>query len=83
VLATDTAIDGIPAVTDGGDGCIVENDLGQWPELLAKIAEPDRNAEVSAAAAAFFARTYGREPVMAEYDRIFGLDAPRSADPVC
>jgi glycosyltransferase involved in cell wall biosynthesis len=82
VLATDIAIDGIPAVTDGGDGCIVENDLAQWPELLVKIAEPDRNAAVSAAASAFFARTYGREPVMAEYDRIFGLDVQRSAAPV-
>lgn len=82
VLATNVAIDGIPAVPDGGDGCIVADDLRQWPELLAKIAEPDRNAEVSAAASAFFARTYGHEPVMAEYDRIFGLDAHRSDTPV-
>jgi glycosyltransferase involved in cell wall biosynthesis len=73
VLATEVAIDGIPAVPDGGDGCIVADDLGQWPELLAKLADPERNAEVSAAASAFFARTYGREAVMAEYDQIFGL----------
>jgi glycosyltransferase involved in cell wall biosynthesis len=73
VLATGTAIDGIPAVPDGGDGCIVADDLRQWPELLAKIAEPERNAEVSAAASAFFARTYGHDVVMAQYDQIFGL----------
>ncbi len=73
VLATGIAIDGIPAVPDGSDGCIVADDLRQWPDLLTKIAEPERNAEVSAAASAFFARTYGRDAVMSEYDRIFGL----------
>ena len=34
---------------------------------------PQRTAELAAAALAFFTRTYGREVVGAQYDKIFGL----------
>jgi glycosyltransferase involved in cell wall biosynthesis len=74
VLATTIAIDGIPIAPDGADGCIVEDDLTRWPALLEEIAEPARNAELSAAGLAFFARTYGRDVVMAQYDAIFGIN---------
>ena len=73
VLATDVAVDGIPVNPDGSDGCLIENDLRRWPALIAELTEPDRARRMSAAALAFFARTYGRDVVAAQYDDIFGL----------
>jgi len=73
LLATDVAVDGIPVNPDGSDGCLIENDLRRWPALIAELTEPDRARRMSAAALAFFARTYGRDVVAAQYDDIFGL----------
>ena len=73
VLATSVAVDGIPVAPDGSDGCLICDDLTRWPELIAELADPQRTAELSAAALAFFTRTYGREVVGAQYDKIFGL----------
>jgi glycosyltransferase involved in cell wall biosynthesis len=76
VLATSIAIDGIPVARDGSDGCLICDDVSQWPRLIAELADPRRAAEMSAAALDFFARTYGRDVVGAQYDEIFGLVDP-------
>lgn len=73
VLSTQVGVDGIALDRDGADGCLVEDDLGKWPALIRDLAEPARAREVSAAGRAFFERTYGREVVMAQYDRLFAL----------
>jgi glycosyltransferase involved in cell wall biosynthesis len=73
VVATGPAVDGIPVSADGADGCLVADDLAEWPDLLVSATEAERNAGLSKAAGEFFARTYGRAAVTARYDRIFGL----------
>jgi Glycosyl transferases group 1 len=73
VLATSVAVDGIPVAPDGSDGCLICDDVSRWPELIAELADPQRAAELSAAALDFFARTYGRDVVGAQYDKIFAL----------
>lgn len=73
VLATSVAVDGIPVAPDGSDGCLICDDLSRWPELIAELAEPERAAEMSAAALTFFTKTYGRDVVAAQYDKIFAL----------
>ncbi|SDH06434.1 glycosyltransferase family 4 protein [Pseudonocardia oroxyli] len=79
VLATGPAVDGIPLAPDGSDGCLVEDDLGRWGELLVAAVEPERNAQLSKAAGEFYQRVYGRAAVTSRYDRIFGLDGLASA----
>lgn len=79
VLATTTAAEGIPVAADGGDGCLIEDDLARWPALLADLADGGSAADLSAGALAFFARTYARAVVTAQYDAIFGL-RPGSAE---
>jgi hypothetical protein len=76
VLATSIAVDGIPVAADGSDGCLICDDVSRWPELIAQLADPQRAAQMSAAALDFFARTYGRDVVGAQYDKIFGLADP-------
>jgi hypothetical protein len=73
VLATSVAVDGIPVGPYGADGCLVEDDMSRWPDLVAGLADVRRAEELSKAALAFFRRTYGRDVVGAQYDRIFGL----------
>ena len=73
LLATACAAEGIPVRPDGLDGCLVEDDLASWPALLTELADPTRNAELSAAASAFFDRTYSDRVVTAQYDAVFGL----------
>lgn len=75
VLATGVAVEGIPVGPDGADGCLVADDLTRWPALIESMIDTRRNEELSAAALAFFARTYGRDVVMAQYDALFGIDA--------
>ncbi|TQM14755.1 hypothetical protein [Pseudonocardia kunmingensis] len=41
--------------------------------LIGGLADPSRNAELSAAASAFFDRTYATAVVTARYDAVFGL----------
>jgi glycosyltransferase involved in cell wall biosynthesis len=73
VIATRHAVNGIPAAFDGADGCVVEDDLGQWPDLLMGMVGARRNVQLSNGASGFFDRTYGRDVVMPQYDAIFGL----------
>ncbi|MGH3941830.1 MAG: glycosyltransferase family 4 protein, partial [Pseudonocardiaceae bacterium] len=73
VLATTTAAEGIPVAADRGDGCLIEDDLARWPVLLAELVDAGSAADLSAGALAFFARTYGRDVVIAQYDALFGL----------
>lgn len=73
VLATRTAVDGIPVAPDGSDGCLIENDLSRWAELVDQVRDAPRATELSAAALSFFARTYGPDVVGAQYDRIFQI----------
>jgi glycosyltransferase involved in cell wall biosynthesis len=77
VLATSIAVDGIPVAPDGSDGCVISDDLAGWPDLVAELTEPERAEQLSAAALAFFAKTYGRDVVGAQYDKLFALGASR------
>jgi glycosyltransferase involved in cell wall biosynthesis len=79
VVATGPAVDGIPVSADGTDGCLVDDDLAAWPDLLVAATEPEGNATLSTAAGEFYARTYGRTAVTARYDRLFGLVAEPAA----
>ncbi len=58
---------------------LIEDDLARWPALLADLADGGSAADLSAGALAFFARTYARAVVTAQYDAIFGL-RPGSAE---
>jgi len=71
VLATSVAAEGIPMKPDGADGCIVANDLRTWPNALAAMVSPLRNADLSRSAVHFFTSTYSRSAVMAQYDELF------------
>ena len=77
LLATERAAEGIPVRPDGVDGCLVEDDMAAWPELVAELVDPARNAQVSAAAVDFFDRTYSTDVVTAQYDKIFELATAR------
>ncbi len=81
VLATTVAAEGIPVATEGTDGCVIEDDLARWPALLAGLANGRCGADLSAGALAFFARTYARDVVTAQYDAIFGLSAAQVGSP--
>ena len=72
-VATTVSVEGIAVAGAGADGCFVEDDLTRWPAIIDRLIDTDRNAAASEAASAFFARTYGRDVVMAQYDEIFGL----------
>ncbi|MEP6562993.1 MAG: glycosyltransferase, partial [Nakamurella sp.] len=80
VLATSGGVDGIPIGPAGADGCVVSDNLSEWPRLIEQLIKPERNAQLSKAGRAFFNRTYASDVVMAQYDTIFGLT--RQADPV-
>jgi glycosyltransferase involved in cell wall biosynthesis len=73
VIATSTAAEGIPVSADGGDGCLVEDDLARWAGVLVSVMSPQRAAELSGAALRFYRRIYAPAVVSTEYDEIFGL----------
>jgi glycosyltransferase involved in cell wall biosynthesis len=72
VVGTERAFSGIPIELDGSSGCLVENNLRRWPELLRRTIDDVENARLSRAARDFYLRTYDRE-VIAQYDRLFDL----------
>lgn len=74
-IATTVSVEGIPVEADGSDGCAVSDDLASWADLVDELVDPTVNAQRSKAALAFFERTYSREVVAAQYDRIFGLSS--------
>jgi glycosyltransferase involved in cell wall biosynthesis len=73
VVGTERAFSGIPIEVDGSSGCLVENDLRRWPELLRRTSDDVENARLSRAAREFYLRTYDREVVARQYDRLFDL----------
>jgi glycosyltransferase involved in cell wall biosynthesis len=73
VVGTERAFSGIPIELDGSSGCLVENDLRRWPELLRRTCDDVENALLSRAAREFYLRTYDREIVAEQYDRLFDL----------
>jgi glycosyltransferase involved in cell wall biosynthesis len=89
VIGTEVTFEGIPvrrrlpgsaSETADTDGCIVADDLAAWPTALTALVDRETNAEYSAAASAFFRRTYSQDVVYAQYDEIFQLqDGPVGA----
>jgi glycosyltransferase involved in cell wall biosynthesis len=77
VVGTERAFSGIPIELDGSSGCLVENDLRRWPELLRRTSDDVENARLSQAAREFYLRTYDREIVAQQYDRLFDLSTAR------
>jgi glycosyltransferase involved in cell wall biosynthesis len=73
VLSTTSGVNGIPVSLDGSDGCLLEDDLSKWPEVLCAMADPIQNAQLSKGARTLYDRVYDRRTVMAHYDSIFGL----------
>ena len=73
VLSTSDGVNGIPVSLDGSDGCLLEDDLSKWPEILCAMADPVHNTQLSKGARTLFDRVYDREAVMTQYDEIFGL----------
>jgi glycosyltransferase involved in cell wall biosynthesis len=73
VVGTERAFSGIPIELDGSSGCLVENDLRRWPELLRHTSDDVENSRLSRAAREFYLRTYDREVIVQQYDRIFDL----------
>jgi glycosyltransferase involved in cell wall biosynthesis len=73
VVGTERAFSGIPIELDGSSGCLVENNLRRWPALLRRTSDGAENARLSRAAREFYLRTYDREVVAEEYDRLFDL----------
>ena len=82
VVGTERAFSGIPIELDGSSGCLVENNLRRWPELLRRTSDHVENARLSRAAREFYLRTYDREVVAQQYDRLFDLSCapPEVAD---
>ncbi len=81
VLSTSTGVNGIPVSLDGSDGCLLEDDISRWPDLLCAMADPVQNAQLSKGARTLFDRVYDRGCVMAQYDEIFGLGGSCRAEP--
>ena len=73
VVGTERAFSGIPIELDGSSGCLVENNLRRWPELLRRTVDDVVNARLSRAARDFYLRTYDREVIAQQYDRLFDL----------
>jgi glycosyltransferase involved in cell wall biosynthesis len=73
VVGTERAFSGIPIELDGSSGCLVENDLRRWPELLRRTSDDAENGRLSQAAREFYLRAYGRDVIAQEYDRLFDL----------
>lgn len=73
VLTTGLGVDGIDIHTDGRDGCLVADDLDEWPDLLAQMCVRGENQLLSKAASVYFDRTFSRRVVTARYDEVFGL----------
>jgi glycosyltransferase involved in cell wall biosynthesis len=70
VVGTERAFSGLPIELDGSSGCLVENDLRRWPELLRRTSD---DARLSRGAREFYLRTYDREVIAQQYDRLFDL----------
>jgi glycosyltransferase involved in cell wall biosynthesis len=81
VLSTYHGINGIPASLDGSDGCLLDDDLSKWPDVLCAMADPVQNAQLSKGARTLFDRVYDRGAVMAQYDSIFGLGGHGAVEP--
>lgn len=79
-VSTTDGVTGIPVSLDGSDGCLLEDDLSKWPELLSAMVDPVQNAQLSKGARTLFDRVYDRRAVMAQYDAIFGLGQHRPAE---
>jgi glycosyltransferase involved in cell wall biosynthesis len=71
VVSTTAGADGIATGQD--EGVLVADDADDLVDLLLDTADPRRNAELSEAARAHFARRYSPEAVYATYDGAFGL----------
>jgi glycosyltransferase involved in cell wall biosynthesis len=72
VVGTERAFSGIPIELDGSTGCLVENDLRLWPQLLERVSDRVANGRLSRAAREFYLRTYDRKVVAQQYDQVFG-----------
>lgn len=69
VLATSYGAEGINLTPHSG--CIVEDRLDRYPELMAQMCDRDFNRRLSQQAHDFFHREYDRATVWKEYDAFF------------
>jgi glycosyltransferase involved in cell wall biosynthesis len=71
VICTDYGVEGIRVT--GGTHCIIENDIGKYPELMAGLCNVEVNNAISRSCRELFIRDYSRASVSQEYDRIFDI----------
>jgi hypothetical protein len=54
----------------GASGCVVSDDISEWPQLLKQLTVPNVQASFSTAARDFFLRNYSRDQIYRQYDDI-------------
>lgn len=69
VVSTTTGVEGIVSRPD--QGCIVEDDLDRWPELLLGLLDPEANRAVSRAGLRHYGGTFSPPAVHGRYDQVF------------
>lgn len=56
-----------------GQGALISDDLSEYPELLASLCDPSRNATVGREGLEHYGRTFAPDVVKARYDEVFAL----------
>jgi glycosyltransferase involved in cell wall biosynthesis len=76
VVATPAGVQGIDA--GAHSGCLIGNTPAALADAMARLCEPQLNAQLSAAARRTWDTTYSAEVVGRQYDAIFGFGSPDS-----
>ena len=72
VLSTSYGVEGV-RVTNGIN-CLVEENLERYPQLMAALTNVDYNRSISCEAQRLYRASYDREPVLQEYELLFGFE---------
>ena len=69
ILSTSYGVEGIP-VTNEID-CLVEDDIGRYPQLMSTLTDADYNQNISRGARRLYRGSYSKEQVLREYKLLF------------
>ena len=70
ILSTSYGVEGV-RVTNGVN-CLVEENIGRYPQLMSALTDVDYNQSISRGAQKLYRESYGKEQVSREYDLLFG-----------